>query len=250
MGYDLLPALCSASCDITHETGGTTCNGHCALHLVISLTRQVVRFVTHIVFRILCYHTRNRGYALLRALGSASCDITHETGGTTCNGHCALHLVISLTRQVVRFVTHIVFRILCYHTRNRGYALLRALGSASCDITHETGGIICYVHCALHLLISPSRQVVRFVMHIVFCILRYHTRNPGYDLLLAFGSASCEITHETGETICFVRWVLHFVISPRKRRWLQVVTGLGFCIWRSHTGAGVRFVTGIMFCIL
>ena len=47
-----------------------------------------------------------------------------------------------------------------------------------------------------------------------------------------------------------MRWVLHFVISPRKERWLRVVTGLGFCIWRSHTGAGVRFVTGIVFCIL
>ena len=75
----MLHALRSASCDITHETWGTTCYGHWVLRLVISHTRQGVR--------------------LLRALGSASRDITHETGGTV---------------------------------------LLRALGSASRDITHET----------------------------------------------------------------------------------------------------------------
>ena len=68
---------------------------------------------------------------MLRALGSASFGITHETGGTICYGHWVLRLVISYTRQ--------------------GYDLLRALGSASRDIKHETG--------------------VRFVTGIGFCVL-------------------------------------------------------------------------------
>ena len=116
------------------ETGGTICYGHWVLHLVVSHTRQGVRFVTGIGFCILWYHTRDRGYDLLRALGSASCGITHETGGTICYGHWVLHLVVSHTRQGVRFVTGIGFCILWYHTRDRGYDLLRALGSASCII--------------------------------------------------------------------------------------------------------------------
>ena len=68
---------------------------------------------------------------MLRALGSASCDITHETGGAIFCGHWVLRLVIAHTRQRVRFVT--------------------ALGSAFCVITHETGG--------------------RFVTGIGFCLL-------------------------------------------------------------------------------
>ena len=70
---------------------------------------------------------------LLQASGSASCDITHETRGTSCYGHWDLPLVIIHTRQ--------------------GYDLLRALGSASCDITHETKGTICYGHWVLRLVI-------------------------------------------------------------------------------------------------
>ena len=78
---------------------------------------------------------------MLRALGSASCDITHETGGTICYGQWVLRLVISHTRQGVRFVTGIGFCVLWCHTGERGYDLLRvlgsdllqALGSASCD---------------------------------------------------------------------------------------------------------------------
>ena len=61
---------------------------------------------------------------LFRALGSASCDITHEPGSTICYGHWVLRLEISHARQ--------------------GYNFLWALGSASCDITHETRGTICY----------------------------------------------------------------------------------------------------------
>ena len=108
---------------------------------------------------------------MFRALGSVSCDITHETGGTICYGHWGLRLVISHTRQAVRFVTGIGFCVLRFHTRDRGYDLLRALGSASCDITHETGGTICYGNWVLRLEISHTRQGVRFVTGIGFCVL-------------------------------------------------------------------------------
>ena len=72
-----------------------------------------------IVFCVLWYHTRDRGYDLLRALGSASRDIAHEATGTICYGHWDLSLVISHTRQGVRFLTGIGFCVLSYHTRDR-----------------------------------------------------------------------------------------------------------------------------------
>ena len=108
--------------------------------------------------------------------------------------------------------------------------MLRALGSASCDITHETGaticyghwvqtrGTICYGHWVLRLVISHTRQGVRFVTGIGFCVLRYRTRDKGYDLLRALGSASRDITHETGGTICGGHWVLRLVISHTRQR--------------------------------
>ena len=86
---------------------------------------------------------------MLRALGSASSDITHETGGTICYGHWVLRLVITHTRQGIRLVTGIGFCSLWYETQDSGYNLFRALGSASCDITHETGGTICQGHWVL-----------------------------------------------------------------------------------------------------
>ena len=111
---------------------------------------------------------------MLGALGSASCDITHETGGTISSGHghWVLHLVISHTRHWVPFVTDIGGCILRYHTRDRGYDLLRTLGSAYCDILHETGSTTCFVHWALLLVILPTRQGVRYVSGIgnEFCI--------------------------------------------------------------------------------
>ena len=135
---------------------------------------------------------------MLRALGSASCDITHETGGTICYRPRVLRLVISHTRQGVRFITGIGFCVLRYRTRDRGYDLLRALSSASCDITQETGGTVCYGHWVLRLVISYTRQGVRFVTGIGFCVFWYHTRDREYDLLEALRSASRDITHETG----------------------------------------------------
>ena len=95
-------ALGSASCDTPDETGGSYCYGHWVLCLVISHPRQGIRFFPGTGLCVLRYHTRDRGNDLLRALGSASCDITYET---------------------------------------TGYGLLRALGSSSCDITPVIGGI-------------------------------------------------------------------------------------------------------------
>ena len=182
----MLPALGSAF--VISPTEGTMCYGHWVLHLVLSHTRQEVRFVTgirsasfDISLFILRYHTRDREYDLLRTLGPASCDLPYESVGVQFARGWARHLV--------------------NRTRNKGYDLLRAVGSASCDTTHETGGTTCNGHCALHLVISLTRQVVRFVTHIVFRILCYHTRNRGYDLLRALGSASCDNTYETGGTI-------------------------------------------------
>ena len=215
-GYDLLQPLGSASCDITHETGATSCYGHWVVRLVISHTRQGVRFVPGIGFCLWWYHPRDRGYDLLRALGSVSCDITHETGATSCYGHWVVRLVIPHTRQGVRFVTGIGFCFLWYHIR--WYDLLRALGSASCAITHKTSGTICAGHWVLRLPESHTRQGKRFVKRIGFCVLWYHTRDRGYDLLRALGSASCDITLETGGTICYGLWDLHLLIS-QTRRW-------------------------------
>ena len=92
---------------------------------------------------------------MFRALGSSSCDHTHETGGKVCYGHWVLRLVISHTRQGLRFVTGIGF---CGR-------------SASCDITHKAGGTSFYGYWVLRLVISFTRQGVRFVTGIGFCLL-------------------------------------------------------------------------------
>ena len=96
---------------------------------MISHKRQGVRFVMGIGFYVLWFHTGDRRYDLLQALCSASCDIMHETGGTICYRHSVLRLVISYTRQGIRFVTCIGFCVLWCHTGDRGYDLLRVLGS-------------------------------------------------------------------------------------------------------------------------
>ena len=138
---------------------------------------------------------RDWGYDLLRALGSASCVIRHETRGTICYGPWVLHLVSSDTRQAVPLVTAIVFCILYYQTPDRGYDLIWALDSASCVIRHQTRGTICYGHWVLHLVLSDTRQGVRFVTSI---------------------------------------WVLHLVVSDT-RQGIRFVTGIGFCILCNQT---------------
>ena len=104
----------------------------------------------------------------------------------------------------------------------RKYDLLRALGSAFCDITQQTGGTVCYGHWVLRLVISHTRQGVRFVTGIGFCV--------------------CDITHETGGTICYVHWVLRLVILYTRQE-VRFVMGIGL-------RQGGRFVTGIWFCVL
>ena len=74
-------------------------------------------------------------------------------------------------------------------------------------------------------MISRTRQEVRFVTGIGFCVLRYPTRDRGYELLGALGCASCDITYETGSKVSYGHWVLHPVIS--------------------HTKQGVRFVRAL-----
>ena len=65
-------------------------------------------------------------------------------------------------------------------------------------------------------------------------------------MLRALGCMSCDITHETGGTICYGNWVLRLVISHRRQE-VRFVTGIGLI---SHTRQGVRFVTGIGLCLL
>ena len=103
---------------------------------------------------------------MLRALGSASCDITLETGDTICYGHWILHLVISHTRHGYDLVWALGFASCDITDETGGTILFRAFGSASCDITNETG-----VRLTLRLVISHTRQEVRFVAGIGFCVL-------------------------------------------------------------------------------
>ena len=97
-------------------------------------------------------------------------------------------------------------------------------------MTHKTGGTI----------VAGIGQGVRFVTGIGFSVLWHHR---GYDLLRAVGSACCDITHETGSTICYGHWALRLVISQTKQE-EKIVIGI------SHTRREVRFVIGIGFCVL
>ena len=107
--------------------------------------------------------------------------------------------------------------------------MLQAFRSASCDIMNETRGTICYAHWVLRLVISHTSQGVRFVTGIEICVCEI-TQERGEDLLQALRSASCDIIHATRGTICYGHWVLRLEIS--------------------YTEQGVRFVTGIGFCVL
>ena len=72
--------------------------------------------------------------------------------------------------------------------------MVRALGCAFSDITHETRGTM---HCVLHFKVSHKRQVVP----------------PFVDILFCCRSASCVITLGTKGTTCSGRWVLRLAIS-------------------------------------
>ena len=76
--------------------------------------------------------TADRGYDLLRAWGSASCDMPQLAVSNSRQGYALflgmglLPLVISYSRQGVRFVTGMGFCILWYLAADREYDLLRA----------------------------------------------------------------------------------------------------------------------------
>ena len=112
--------------------------------------------------------------------------------------------------------------------------MLRALDSASFDITHQTGGAICFGHWVLRLMISYTTEETicygHWVLHLVLSYTRQWVRFVTYDVLWALDSASKDITYETGGTICFEYWLLRLLIS--------------------HTRQGVRFVAGIGFCVM
>ena len=103
----------------------------------------------------------------------------------------------------VRFVTGIG---VCNITHETGGMICYG----SCDIIHETEGTTCYGHWVLHLVISPTNQ-------------------RGYSLLGA-GLGILLIAHETMGTICYGHWVLHLVIS-HTRPGLRFVNGIGFCVF-------------------
>ena len=174
------------------------------------------------------------------ALGSGSSDIRYESGGVTYHRHCVLPLVISYTRTGARFATGIGFCVLRYHKRDKGYDLLRALDSASYDITYETGGMICQGHWIL--------RRYEFLRYWVLCLLISYTRH-GVPLVTCIGSKSCDSTSETEVRIYYGHRVLFLMISyTRQRPHFQGHWVLPLMI--SHTRQGVRFVTDIEFCVL
>ena len=104
--------------------------------------------------------------------------------------------------------------------------MLRAFVSASCGILQQAGSTICYGHRVLTLVRSYSRQGLRFVAGIGFCILWYLTADRAYDLLQGWGSASCDITQQTrGSGHGF----LHLLVSC-SRQGVRCVIGMGFCL--------------------
>ena len=166
---------------------------------MISYTRQEVRFVTGIGFCVFDITHETRG-AICYRIGFCVCDMTHETGGTICYGHWVLRLVISHTRQrlelvpqcsEVRFVagawprtsTQVLRSTICCRCLRlelvsaKKYDLLPVSGARAStqvqnyDLLHERGGTICFGHWVLCLVISHTRQGVRFVTGIGFCVL-------------------------------------------------------------------------------
>ena len=91
--------------------------------------------------------------------------------------------------------------------------MIRALVATSRDITHETGCASCDIADETGGTICSG--------HWVLCLVISRTRQ-GNDLLGALGSASCDITHETGGT-------MRLRVSY-KRKGLRYVTGIGFCV--------------------
>ena len=193
------------------------------------------------------------------ALGSASSEITHETGGSICYGCWVLHFVISPTKERGwRFVTE-MGSASGDHAPARGYDLLRALGSASGEITHGRRGTCCYgALCSASCDLAYETAGLRFVTGIGFCDWWYHARDRGE---ICYGHWAFVLWYHTRErcTTCYEHWVLRSVISHTGQG-VRLVTDIGFCVlWYhtrnrecdlSHTRQEVRFVTGLVFCIL
>ena len=111
--------------------------------------------------------------------------------------------------------------------------MLRALGSAAdlrlvISLTRQEGTNF-YEYWVPSLVTSLTRQGVRFVAGIGYCVLQYHTPDNGYDLLRTSGSASCDNLHETRGAFCYGHWVLRLVTSRTRQR-VRFVTGIGLCV--------------------
>ena len=178
----------------SHEIGNIICYGHWVLLIVLSHTRQGMLFVAGIWFCILSYLLWDERHILLRALGSASCVITYETGDTICYRHWVLHLVLSRKKTGYKICYgHWVQHLVTSHIRAREYDSLQALGSA--------------------FVLSHPRQKIGFLMGIGFYILCYHARDRGNDLLRALGSASCVLTYVIRGSICITYNLFSNLIS-------------------------------------
>ena len=108
--------------------------------------------------------------------------------------------------------------------------MLRALVSRSRDITLERRDTICYGHWVLRLVISHTRPGGTICYgHWVLRLVISPTKQGVYELLPALGSTSGDITYETGCTICYGHWFLGLV-TLHSREGIRFVTGIGFCV--------------------
>ena len=118
-------------------------------------------------------------YEFLQAVGSACCDIIQKTG----------------------------FCVLRFHRRDRGYDLLRASGST---------GPVYYRNWVLRLGIFHTRQGIRLHIRALgsasYDISHEIRRN---DLLRALDSISCDISYETAGTFYYDHWVYDIIDETR-----------------------------------
>ena len=149
------------------------------------------------------------------ALGSASCEISHETGGTFCYVHWILRRVISHTRQQDWNTRNpeSLPASLCESHGCAGHMKYAPSGTNSVDLFIRAAGLIflCHIIVLSHGVLRRTLRLL-LVRVLSFCVLLYHTRDRGYDLVRALGSASWDIAHETASTICYRLWDLHLLI--------------------------------------
>ena len=118
------------------------------------------------------------------------------------------------------------------HTR-QGIRVVTGIGSASCDILHQTGGAICYGHWVLRLdILYKTKETIcngHWILHLVISYTRQRVRFLTYDVLRTLDSASRDIIYETADTIFYGHWILGLVI-PHTRQGVRYATGIGFCV--------------------